>query len=85
MKTELATSLKRETARILAELAADRSPVMITRRGLPAAYLVDAATFEAVQAKIAVLEIIVRGEREFESGQTFTQAEAKQRMAKWLK
>jgi len=85
MKTELATTLKRDTARILSELAADRDPVMITQHGLPAAYLVDVDTFEAIQAKIEVLEIIARGERALEEGRVVSHEAAKQRLARWLR
>ncbi|BCU76339.1 type II toxin-antitoxin system prevent-host-death family antitoxin [Luteolibacter sp. LG18] len=85
MKTELATTLKRETNRILTELAAARDPVLITQHGLPAAYLVDVETFEATQQKLGVLEIIARGEKAVEEGRVVTHEAAKQRMARWLK
>lgn len=85
MKTELATTLKRETTRILTELAVDQDPVLITQHGLPAAYLVDVETFEAIRDKISVLESIARGERAIEEGRTHTHQEAKQRLSRWLK
>jgi prevent-host-death family protein len=85
MKTELATTLKRETTRILTELAEAKNPVLITQHGLPAAYLVDVDEYEALQNKIAVLEIIARGEKAAAEGRTLTHEAAKKRMARWLK
>ncbi|MFD0893184.1 type II toxin-antitoxin system Phd/YefM family antitoxin [Luteolibacter ambystomatis] len=85
MKTELATTLKRETNRILTELADARDPVLITQHGLPAAYLVDVGTFEAIQQKLEVLEIIARGEKAVDEGRVVTHKAAEQRMARWLK
>lgn len=41
MKTHLVTTLKRKATKILAELEEDRTPVLITERGNPIAYLVD--------------------------------------------
>ena len=63
MKTRLVTTLKREATKILAELAEDRSPVLSAHRGIPSAYLVDAATFEGLQDRLNLLERIARGER----------------------
>ena len=44
MKTELVTTLKRQTTRLIAELREDLAPELITERGCPAAYLVNVAS-----------------------------------------
>ena len=85
MKTELATTLKRDTTRILTELAADQNPVLITQYGLPAAYLVDVKTFEAIHRRLAVMEMIARGEKAIEEGRTISHEAAKKRMNRWLR
>jgi prevent-host-death family protein len=85
MKTRLVTTLKRQATKILAELAEDRSPVLITHRGIPAAYLVDAATFEGLQDRLRLLEGIARGERAIEERRSTSHARAKQRLKRWLK
>ncbi len=85
MKTQLVTTLKRQATRILTELVNDQSPVLITQHGIPAAYLVDVATFENLQTRLRILEGIARGERAIQEGRTSTHAQAKQRLKRWLK
>ena len=85
MRTELVTTLKRQATELLSELERDREPILITQHGLPSAYLVDVETFEALQGRIDLLEGIARGERAIEEGRTATHAQAKKRMARWLK
>ena len=85
MRTELVTTLKRQATELLSELERDRQPILITQHGLPSAYLVDVETFEALNQKLAVLEMIGRGERAVEEGRTLSHEQAKKRMARWLK
>lgn len=84
MRTELVTTLKRRATEIIAELRAERDPVLITQRGRPAAYLVDVETYEQAQRRLAVLEGIARGERAIEDGRIVSHSEAKKRMTRWL-
>jgi prevent-host-death family protein len=85
MRTELVTTLKRRATELLSELEADRDPILITQHGLPAAYLVDVETYEALQKRMALLEAIARGERAIEDGRTLSHADARKRMARWLR
>ncbi len=85
MRTELVTTLKRKATELLDELRRERKPILITEHGLPSAYLVDVETYERLQARMALLEGIARGERAIEEGRTLTHAQAKQRLARWLK
>ena len=85
MRTELVTTLKRRATELLDRLEADREPVLITQHGVPSAYLVDVASYEKLQHRVAVLEGIARGERAVEQGRVVTHARAKTRMARWLK
>jgi prevent-host-death family protein len=85
MKVELVTTLKRKATKIISTLAKHRDPILITQRGQPAAYLVDVETFETLNQKIAVLEMIARGERAIEAGRTLSHKQAKKRMSRWLK
>ena len=84
MKTELVTTLKREAARLLSDLRDSGEPVLITEHGKPAAYLVDVDSYEFTQHRIKILEGIARGERAVLENRTFSQAEARQKMRKWL-
>jgi prevent-host-death family protein len=85
MKTELVTTLKRRATKIIAGLAADRDPILITQHGRPAAYLIDVETYEGLNEKLAILEVIGRGERAIEEGRILSHKEAKKRMSRWLK
>ena len=85
MRTELVTTLKRQATELLGELERDREPILITQHGVPSAYLIDVASFEKLQQRMTLLEGIARGERAHEEGRTLSQAEAKARMARWLK
>ena len=49
MRTELVTTLKRKATKLLADLERTRRPIAITQHGIPSAYLVDVATWDALQ------------------------------------
>lgn len=85
MRTELVTTLKRQATELLSELERNREPILITQHGVPSAYLVDVETYEALQQRMSLLEGIARGEKAIEEGRTVSHAQAKQRMARWLK
>ena len=84
MKTEPVTTLKRHATRILAELSKSKDPVLITEHGKPSAYLVDVDVYEHMRDRMRILEGIARGERAILERRTFTHAEAKRKMKKWL-
>ncbi len=85
MRTELVTTLKRQAAEILAKLQRDREPILITQHGVPSAYLLDVETYEALTRRMSLLEGIARGEKAIEEGRIVSHAQAKRRMARWLK
>ena len=85
MKVELVTNLKRQATKILAELHQSKEAVLITEHGEPSAYLVDVQDYEFMQRRLALLEALSKGERAILDNKTVTQADAKVRMAKWLK
>ena len=85
MKTELVTTLKRQATKILAELHDTKEPVLITEHGQPSAYLVDIEDYEMMQNRMEILEGLTRGESAILENRTYTQAEAKDKMSKWLK
>ncbi len=85
MRTELVTTLKRQATELLSELERSREPILITQHGVPSAYLVDVETYEMLQRRMSLLEGIARGEKAIEDGRTLSHAQAKHRMARWLK
>lgn len=85
MRAELVTTLKRKATELLEEVEREKEPILITKHGLPSAYLVDAETYEIERRRIKVLEGIARGERAIADGDILTHEQFKKRMAKWLK
>jgi prevent-host-death family protein len=85
MKTELVTTLKRQATKILAELHESKEPVLITEHGQPSAYLIDVKDYELMQSRMSILEGIAQGEKAIFENRTFSQAEAIDKMSKWLK
>ncbi len=85
MRTEIVTTLKRKATELLADLERNRKPILITQHGLPSAYLVDVETYELQQKRMALLEGIARGEMAVAEGRVVSHAQAKTRMARWLK
>ena len=77
--------MKRKATEILAQLESEKTPILITQHGKPAAYLIDVETYDELQRRLAVLQGVARGERAIEEGRTLSQAEAKRRMSRWLK
>ncbi len=85
MKIELVTTLKRQATKILAELHESKEPVLITEHGKPSAYLVDVQDYEMMKTRMEILDGIAKGETAVLENRIYTQAEAKEKMSKWLK
>ena len=85
MKTELVTTLKLRATEMIADLTANHDTILITQHGRPAAYLVDVETYEGLNRRLGVMEVIARGERAIEEGRAVPHKEARKRMARWLK
>ena len=85
MRTKLVTTLKRQATELLSDIERDKKPIFITQHGLPSAYLVDVESFQLMQQRMTVLEGIARGEQAIAEGRVATHAQAKKRLARWLK
>jgi prevent-host-death family protein len=77
--------LKRQATKILAELHESKEPVLITEHGQPSAYLINVKDYELMQSRMSILEGIARGEKAIFENRIFSQAEAIEKMSKWLK
>ena len=84
MRTELVTTLKRRATELISEVSTAHEPLLITQHGLPAAYLVDVATYELMEARIGLLEGIAKGEKAIFEGRIVSHENARTRMARWL-
>jgi prevent-host-death family protein len=60
--------LKAHAADVLAELNAQREPLVITQNGEAKAVLQDVASFEETQQTLALLKILALGQQEVEAG-----------------
>ena len=85
MRTELVTTLKRQATELLSDLERDKQPILITQHGLPSAYLVDVESYELMQQRMTLLESIARGEQAIAEGRVVSHAQARKRLARWLK
>lgn len=85
MRTELVTTLKRRATELLSDIERDKEPILITQHGLPSAYLLDVETYELMEQRMTILEGIARGEQAVAEGRVASHAQAKKRLARWLR
>ncbi len=67
------------------QLRREKTALVVDSNGQTQAYLVDAEAYDGMQARLRMLEGIARGEKAIRQGRVFTQAQAKKRMARWLR
>jgi prevent-host-death family protein len=83
MKTKTIES-RGQTGKLVSALHKTHHPILITEDGEPAAYLVEAGSFEKMQARVRLLEGIARGEMAVRQGRVLTHAQARKKMGRWL-
>ncbi|HVX85169.1 MAG TPA: type II toxin-antitoxin system prevent-host-death family antitoxin [Phycisphaerae bacterium] len=74
-----------KTSRVLRTLPKHGATAVADAGGKTTAYLMEARAFEALQARVLLLEGIARGEQAIQQGRVLTQIEARKKMARWLK
>jgi prevent-host-death family protein len=62
--------LKANAAEIVRELARDHRPLVITQNGEARAVIQDVASYEEAQETLALLKILVLGNRQIDEGRT---------------
>ena len=62
------TYLKANAAEVLAQLAEDRQPLVITQNGEAKAVLQDVASFEETQETLALLKVLALGSQDIAAG-----------------
>lgn len=62
--------LKAKSAEVLAQLAEDRRPLVITQNGEAKAVLQDVASYEQQQEVLALLKILALGSTQIDEGRT---------------
>lgn len=67
--------LKANAAEVLAKLAEDREPLVITQNGEAKAVLLDLASYEETQESLALLKVLALGNQEIAAGKVKPAAE----------
>jgi prevent-host-death family protein len=62
--------LKTHAAQVLAQITADREPLVITQNGEARAVLQDVASYEETQDTLALLKLLALGNQEVAEGKT---------------
>ena len=72
--------LKAHAAEVLAQLAEQREPLVITQNGEAKAVLQDVVSYEETQETLALLKILALGNRQIEEGKVAPAAEVVKRL-----
>jgi prevent-host-death family protein len=72
--------LKANAAEVLAQIAAEREPLVITQNGEAKAVLQDVASYEQTQETMALLKILALGQQEVAAGRLKPAAEVIERL-----
>ncbi|HSV58331.1 MAG TPA: type II toxin-antitoxin system Phd/YefM family antitoxin [Variovorax sp.] len=72
--------LKANAAEVLAQIAAEREPLVITQNGEAKAVLQDVASYEQTQETLALLKILALGQQEVAAGRFKPAAEVVERL-----
>lgn len=84
MRTVDLVSLRHLASELMLDIARDKQPILVTRDGVPSAYLVDADGYDDLRNKVAVLEGIARGELAVAEGRVMSHAQAGEHLGRWL-
>ena len=67
-KTISISDLRAHAANLVQDLHAQRMPIAVTRRGKPMAVIQDVESYQETQTMVALLKVLVRGDREIRRG-----------------
>ena len=79
------TEVKRRATDVIASLKKTRKAVMVTEHGHEAAVMVDVDTWNSLQKRLEVLDLVAKGVRGLRAGQITSQEDAKARLARFGK
>ncbi len=85
MNTVPENNLSTQSRSLLVQLKKEKTTRLTDPAGRPTAYLVAADAFDGLQSRLHLLEGIARGEKAIREGRTFTHAQARKKLARWLK
>ena len=85
MKLVPVTEVKRRATDVIASLKKTREAVMVTEHGREAAVMVDVATWNSLQKRLEVLDLVAKGVADLRAGRVVSQEDAKLRLARFAR
>ena len=79
------TEVKRRATEVIAGLRKSRSAVMVTEHGREAAVMVGIETWNDLQRRLVILDLVAKGVTDLRAGQVTSQEEAKARLARFAR
>lgn len=79
------SELKRDTAGVVGYVTKTHKPVLITRKGVSVAVVVDVEEYQRERQKLLVLEALARGEKDIREGKVVTLETVLRDLDGWLK
>ncbi len=79
------TEVKRRATDVIASLKKTREAVMVTEHGREAAVMVDVATWNSLQKRLEVLDLVAKGVADLRAGRVVSQEDAKLRLARFAR
>jgi len=79
------TEVKRRATEVIAGLKKSRSAVMVTEHGREAAVMIGIETWNDLQRRLVILDLVAKGVTDLRAGQVTSQEEAKARLARFAR
>ena len=85
MKLVPVTEVKRRATEVIANLKKTRAAVMVTEHGREAAVMVDVETWNGLQRRLQILDLVAKGVADLRAGRVISQEDAKARLARFAR
>jgi prevent-host-death family protein len=85
MKLVPVTEVKRRATEVIASLKKTRAAVMVTEHGREAAVMVGVETWNLLQRRLQILDLVAKGVADLRAGRVVSQEDAKARLAKFAR
>ena len=79
------TEVKRRATEVIANLKKTRAAVMVTEHGREAAVMVDVETWNGLQRRLQILDLVAKGVADLRAGRVISQEDAKARLARFAR
>ena len=79
------TEVKRRATEVIAAMRKSGKAVMVTEHGREAAVMLDVATWNSLQRRLQILDLVAKGLNDLQAGRVTTQEAAKTRLARFAR